>query len=269
MKPNTDDEEKLSFAELNKNYKELQNKYQEIISQKSTLDLLFFETSHKLQVYSASIKAAVSSLLSYDFFWDSSNQHEFLETIDDSIEQINNLVTLLSLALRSEANKLEIRPEPHNIQEIIYKLQNEITNNFNIKLDIDILEEGDPVVIDYNYMFLALKLFLNVVNDVQPYSNVHIKLSEIPENCLLEFQNINSIIINLLQSLIKCDKAIKQELVSISTDNILRIFVVLKLFCLQGIDVKILTEQQETNTVLLYIPIHKLNHEHELSITSH
>ena len=80
---------------------------------------LLAEISQKLQASSTSIKAAVSSLLDYDIFWDGSTQHEFLETIDESVDQGSNLIMLMMLAFRSEADSLEMKPEPHALQEIL------------------------------------------------------------------------------------------------------------------------------------------------------
>jgi hypothetical protein len=74
---------------------------------------LLLETSRKLQSSSASIKAAVSSLLNYDIFWDIANQREFLETINVSIDQVSELVMLVNIESRLRGGTLEFKREPH------------------------------------------------------------------------------------------------------------------------------------------------------------
>ncbi len=86
---------------LNEN-RDLRRQLAELNARNQTLQTLLVEISRKLQISSASIKAAVSSMLALDFFWDESTQHEFLETIDNSVDQISSLIRLVTLAFRSE-----------------------------------------------------------------------------------------------------------------------------------------------------------------------
>ena len=96
----------LSYDELLQQNQALLHKVEEFQEQENYIWNLYADTSRKLQVYSASIKAAVSSLLNYDIFWDSKNQHEFLETIDRSANQVSEMIVLLTLAFRAQANNL-------------------------------------------------------------------------------------------------------------------------------------------------------------------
>jgi len=56
---------------LNEN-RDLRRELAELSARNRTLQTLLVEISRKLQISSASIKAAVSSMLSLDFFWDES-----------------------------------------------------------------------------------------------------------------------------------------------------------------------------------------------------
>jgi hypothetical protein len=109
--------------ELKRTNKELKRELEALKMERQVIWPLLVETSRRLQVSSASIKAAVSSLLSYDIFWDSANQHEFLKTIDTSVDQVGKLSTLFSLAFRLEAGTLVLKRELQNLQEILTSAQ--------------------------------------------------------------------------------------------------------------------------------------------------
>ncbi len=125
---------------------------------------IFVRLGTKLQRSSTSVKTAVSSLLDYDIFWDETTQHEFLQDIDSSADELADLIILMTLAFRSQAKTLEITPEPNAIQEILATLQNTLAkNNRNIPLLIDYSLGGTPVLVDYQYMAVALSLLIEVI----------------------------------------------------------------------------------------------------------
>ena len=95
------------MKELYQQTLDLRRQLAELTAKQRMVWALFIDASRKLQISSASIKAAVSSLLNYDIFWDGANQHEFLTTINSSVDQAAKLASLLTLAVRSEAGSLE------------------------------------------------------------------------------------------------------------------------------------------------------------------
>ncbi len=75
--------------------------------------------SRGLQISSASVKAAVTSLLNNDILWDISTQYEFLQTIENSTDNLSDLVMLVSLVSRLQVDKIQLRLEPQHLQEIL------------------------------------------------------------------------------------------------------------------------------------------------------
>ena len=140
---------------------------------------LFAETSRKLQVYSASIKAAVSSLLNYDIFWDSKNQHEFLETIDSSVNQVSEMIVLLTLAFRTQANNLVLSRDLHLLQEILSVSHAMAMKKYpDIRLEVSFPSDGMPVLVDYEYLTKALLLLYEVIFAQAPAGSLRVEASE-------------------------------------------------------------------------------------------
>ena len=119
MSPENSEQAGLSYDELLQQNRALRSEVETLNRQSVYLLGVYAETSRKLQLYSASIKAAVSSLLNYDIFWDNANQHEFLETINSSVNQVSELI-VLTLAFRGEAGSLVLKRDPQVFQEILW-----------------------------------------------------------------------------------------------------------------------------------------------------
>jgi K+-sensing histidine kinase KdpD len=247
----------LPYEQILHQYQDLQREMEQLRVQESIVWNLFTETSRKLQVYTASIKAAVSSLLSYDIFWDNANQHEFLETINGSIDQISDLVMLMTLALRFEAGKLDMRNEPQMIQEILSKVYDSAGFGFhNLTFNVDFPKEGKPVLVDFEYLFLAIKLLLSVVaSDPQPAS-IHVQTTEGEKYWLLDFDGIHPSVLDSFQDLTVCNNKYVPDLNRVSTENALRLYVVFKIFCLQDINIQIMSNQEGNRHLRLYIPVY-------------
>ena len=117
--------------------------------------------NRRLQMSSAAIKAAVSSLLNYDIFWDGANQHEFLETINTSVDQAGRMVKLMTLAFRLEAGSLVIKCEPQVLQEIVSVVQDHITTRFpHLAFGLTLPQTGGPALVDYEFLMIALEYLI-------------------------------------------------------------------------------------------------------------
>ena len=124
---------------------------------------LLADAGRRLQVSAAAIKAAVSSLLDHDIFWDISNQHEFLETIDTSADQVGRQIRLLALTFQSQAGRLELRREPNVLPEILSALESQQPRLYpRLPLEVLLPGEGRPVLADEEHLTLALQLLLEV-----------------------------------------------------------------------------------------------------------
>lgn len=125
---------------------------------------LVAEISQRLQISFASIKAAISSLLGGDIFWDQATQHEFMQTIDKSVDDISGLTAVMTLAMRVKSNTLTFNPEPHSLQEIISQAKDLVQRQQpNVVINLALPTETRPVIVDFEQLRMALRLLLEVL----------------------------------------------------------------------------------------------------------
>jgi signal transduction histidine kinase len=240
------------FAQQNQ---ELQRELDELKAERRIIWPLLVEISRRLQVSSASIKAAVSSLLSYDIFWDIANQHEFLETIDNSVDQAAQLLTLLSLASRLEADSLEIKREPHVLQEIIAGVQAGGTKRFpKLILELQLPPVEKSVWVDYRYLLIALSLLFEVIEARMGSSRIIIRLSEGPEDWSLDVDGPDSSTILMIQEIHDCFADMGTLGTFLSPEYILKLHIICKLFGLLGVATEAVPISDEKNILRLRVP---------------
>jgi K+-sensing histidine kinase KdpD len=218
---------------------------------------LLAKISQRLQVSSTSIKAAVSSLLEYDIFWDGSTQHEFLETIDDSVDQGSNLIVLMTLAFRSEASSLEMKPEPHALQEILSTVLDTISMKVpGLQLNVDFPSEGRPVFVDYGYLAVALRLLLEVLIEAGPILSQLELLAEEAQDCW--FLDIGGIAETISEGISYLCQDRFDELVTVynlSPENVLKLFTASRILRLQNIQLNVDTDEAGNGGLRLTIPV--------------
>jgi K+-sensing histidine kinase KdpD len=217
---------------------------------------LLAEISQRLQVSSTSIKAAVSSLLDYDIFWDGSTQHEFLETIDESVEQGASLIVLMTLAFRSEASTLEMKPEPHALQEILSTVVDTVSLKMSgVQLIADFPPEGRPVFVDYRYLAVALRLLLEVLVEPEMVSSpIDLVAVDAQDSWFLDIEVIPEAMGEAI-SYIRQDQF--EELVTankFSPENLLKLFTASRILRLQNIQLDIYEDEAGKARLRLTIP---------------
>ena len=179
MTDKAEEQSRLTYDQLVDQNRQLQTALEAAKAEKYFAWDLFLEVGRRLQVSSASIKAAVSSLLNYEILWDPANQHEFLQTIDNSIERSSRLAILLTLAFRAEAGKLELHPEPQIFQEIMAILQADISTEYPDLVDtFGLPQEGKHVVVDYEYLILSLKYLFEFLNTRKGIEKLKVQVVE-------------------------------------------------------------------------------------------
>lgn len=135
-----------------------------------TSDLLY-EFTRRTLLSSASIQTAVSSMLSENFLWDGSSDREFLEIIDESISFICNQLSLVSMLLRIQSNKADIRFDSYPIDEVLNGMMDSVQKRMkkeNIPAENILfkLSESDKLInADYNYINTGLTLFISGLMD--------------------------------------------------------------------------------------------------------
>lgn len=254
MNSNRSRQDPLSYDELLQQNQGLLHEIEELQTQENFVWNLYAESGRKLQVYSASIKAAVSSLLNYDIFWDSKNQHEFLETIDNSVNQVSEMIVLLTLAFRARAKNLVLSRDSHLLQEILSVSHTiAVKKNSDIKLEISFPSDGMPVLVDYEYLTKALVLLYEVFFAQAPAQPVRVVASETERAWYLDFIGLEPQIVKIIDTMDHC-KAQPASNEFLSAENILRLDVICEILHLQQITVEILDEPGRLPILRLRVP---------------
>jgi hypothetical protein len=244
----------LTYDELLQQNQALRLELEELRAQEPYVWNLFVETSRKLQVYSASIKAAVSSLLDYDIFWDSTNQHEFLETIDRSVNQVSEMIVLQTLAFRAQADSLVLSKDSHLLQEILSISQAAALKKFpDIRLEVSFPAQGRPVWVDYEYLTKALLLLYEVLFAQVPTRTIRVSAIEAEGTWLLDFMGLDVGIIKIIEQMQRC-KTQPSSIELLSADNILRLHIFCEILDLQQISVIMLDAPEQPPILRLRVP---------------
>jgi K+-sensing histidine kinase KdpD len=192
--------------------------------------------------------------LNYDIFWDTTNQHEFLETIDSSVNQVSEMIVLLTLAFRAQANSLEVRRDSHLLQEILSVSQMAAVKKFpEIRLEISFPSEGKPVLVDYEYLTKALLLLYEVCYAQAPAETIRVVAMETGGAWSLEFNGLDPQTLKIIEQMQFC----KTQPVSnehLSAENILRLHIVCEILHLQQIQIYIDDETGQPPILRLQVP---------------
>lgn len=233
----------------------LQRQVAELKARNQMMYAMLVAVSQRLQSSSASIKAAVSSLLDYDIFWDGSTQHEFLETIDDSVNQEAGLIMLMTLAFRAEADSLEIRREPHEFPEILSTVLGDLsTKTPEIQLNVDFPAEGTSVFVDYEYLAVALRLVLEVLVEAAVSQKITVVATEVQAHWRLDINGLPEPIAEIVYNLCKNRAPASMQTDHLSPENVLKLFTACQIFCLQDIQLDVYAQTTENVGLRLTVP---------------
>lgn len=216
---------------------------------------LFVSISRKLQINSASIKAGVSSLLDYNIFWDGSSQHEFLESINNSTNQITKLIMLVSLASRAQAGSLILKPEPHILQEIVSVAVDQIKKvNSSFTPLVKLSSANKAVLVDYEYLLLALKLGFEILIDMEvPPDRIKLSVKDGEQFCDLDLMGDP---LFTKPFILSGDDRIIKLLIddTLSPDTRLKIFVIYQIILQQGFSIKLVEFSKSLSGARILIP---------------
>ena len=215
--------------------------------------------SRRLQVSSASVKAAVTSLLIKDIFWDISTQYEFLQTINDSTDKTSDLATLISIISRLQVHKIEINVKPQMIQETLSKMEDNLSRRFKtLKIEVVFPSEGDFVLVDYEYLMVALQLILMAMNENHsPLIPLQVIGEKMQGYWQLEIRgiapSIHVLVSRISDSL--TEEFLKTE--QIPAEKVLMVYAAFKLFDLQSIRLQTCKDNSNNAVLRLSIPLYK------------
>lgn len=125
---------------------------------------LVSDISQSMQISFASIKAATSSLLGGDIFWDQATQHEFMQTVDHSVDGLSDLTAVMTMAMRSQGRALSLRREPNSLQEILSRAKDEVQKHMpGADVALTLPAEARLALVDYECLLMALRLLTEVL----------------------------------------------------------------------------------------------------------
>jgi len=255
MMSNNMEQGSLSSKVLDQQNQELKEELAILKAENKIEFALLVDTTRRLQATSTSIKAAVSSLLNYDILWDASNQHEFLETINISVDLLTQLVTLLALRFRVEAGELELKCEPQSLQEIISAVQvKQLKNGTQELLDVSFPSGGNLVLVDFGYLKTSLELLISAISSRMGSQKIRIAAEEQPTNWLMRFVDLDSELAQAIQSRTHAKKSLAAN-IHLSSENILKLYTALDLLYMQNIKVDLVDMPDGKQALHLYVPL--------------
>jgi two-component system, OmpR family, sensor histidine kinase KdpD len=131
---------------------------------------LLSSVSHELRTPLATIKAAVSALLSEAVDWDTDARRELLEAMNEETDHLNQLVENLLNMSRIEAGVLKPKREWNSLEEIlasVVKRFRQPTTHLSHPILIDLPEDLPLVPVDYLQMEQVLT---NLISNSMKYS---------------------------------------------------------------------------------------------------
>jgi K+-sensing histidine kinase KdpD len=238
MDSNSSEPQTPSYAELTEQNRALRLQLARAEAEKKAIWMMLSGANRRLQMASAAIKAAVSSLLNYDIFWDGANEHEFLQTINTSVDQASRSVKLLTLAFRLESGGLELKREHQVLQEIISVVQEHISASLpELKFGITLPKEGRPVMVDYEFLMIALELTLEALAHLG-VRRIGIQAVEEAQRWALQFEGLDKANIEIISAVSQLETGAAPALNTASPEDLLRLYIALQILRLQEIEVE-------------------------------
>jgi signal transduction histidine kinase len=131
----------------------------------------FFTTmAHELKTPLANIRAHLSALLTNDLHWSSEEQHDFLQTADEQVERLVDMINQFLDASRVEAGALHLEIEPLLIPELFEDLQDRLEALISLSkrsLHLDVSPQLPAVCGDYE---LIISVLTNLLSNAFRYA---------------------------------------------------------------------------------------------------
>ena len=131
----------------------------------------FFTTmAHELKTPLANIRAHLSALLTNDLQWSTEEQHDFLQTADEQVERLVDMINQFLDASRVEAGALHLELEPILIPELFEDLQDRLEaliSSSKRSLHLEISPQLPAVCGDYE---LIISVLTNLLSNAFRYA---------------------------------------------------------------------------------------------------
>lgn len=223
---------------------------------------LLADISRKMQVSSAAIKASVSSLLGYDIVLGLAAQHELLEVIEDSTDQVSKNITLLTLVSQIEAGTFFINTEPIEISEILSAVNELMSRTYpDLTINLGTQMPGRPVCVDYEFLSIALMmLFELLIQTQQPPQQLNITATESKTHCLIDVGSTKQEIYDTLSKVSESGtEVLLRDTAFLLPVRKLQLYVACKIFEQLSIQIESApeSEPEQSTGIRLLIPLAK------------
>jgi len=218
--------------------------------------MLLDEISERIQISLAGIKAAVTSLLDYDILWDGATKHDFLEIIEDNVDMVSKKIVLFTIASKNQTDKLELVLEPNSIEEILSHVVDVLMGEYPAcNMDLVIAENGKPILVDFEYMSMALILLLEIFVEIHSdHEECRIEVDQFDDRWIIKILGLSQEFKDLFSDLpqdLTCDQVGKSPIIP---TNKLKLFILDKLLKPQHICMEI-GEKGDVCFIQLLIPM--------------
>lgn len=218
--------------------------------------LLLEEITDRMQISSAGIKAAVTSLLDYDIVWDGTTEHDFLEIINNNVDIVSREIMLITLASKIETGQLELVPEPNSIEEIISNVVDILASKYpDCQMKVEINANDKPVFVDFDYMVMALLFLLEFLAEINSgIDTCRLGVNEAGSDSVIRISNIKRHVRELITDL---EDDLTEGLIwknSLKSTDKLKLFVLGNIFAAQNIDLNI-HETNDLREIRLAVPV--------------
>lgn len=187
----------------------------------------------KLQLSSTSIKAAVSSLLDRNIFWEVSAQQEFLETIRQSIDQISDRLFQMALVNLLHAGSLDVSLKFYVLHELMREVQERSAQTSGKDLHYqDFVAKGSLVFVDYRCFVHALSILFSIVNADGALS---LSLDSESRHYVLSLSNLPDSVLSVVQSIIQKKWEADSLYHDLPAEKVYGLILVVRLLEYQGI----------------------------------
>lgn len=223
---------------------------------------LLADISKKMQSSSAAIKASVSSLLGYDIVLGMAAQHELLEIIESSTDQVSKNIMLLTLVSKMASDTFIINPEPTEVPEILSAVIGTVAKTYpDLPFDLTVRTPGKPAYVDYEYLSIALVMLCELMIQMQPSPRpLGIAAVESKDHWAVDIGEVNQ---EVLGTLLKASAGGSDELLQdahLLPTRRLQLYVVYRI--LERLSIKISTPSSNTNepvNIRLMVPVVDIN----------
>ncbi len=246
--------EPRSYDDLYQENLLLRQKAEAVQEENRTVWNLLFETNRRLQLSSAAIKASVSSLLNYDIFWDGTNQHEFLETINSSIDQVGRLINLMTLIFRIKAGTLELNRSYQALTEVFSVVQEQLAQRIdNLVLEVAFPPDGKMVLVNFDYLVVATEFLIETACQFGARA-FKIEAAEQPQAWVVEIRGMPDATIQRIQKLLKDQETIASPDDVLGPEYQLRLWLAVHLLFQQDIRLEIGDPGTQSGILRILIP---------------